>query len=115
MADPDGLKHAFEGAERVLVVSSASSSGALAAGSAVIDVAREAGAQRIVHTSHQAAFPRRYGLLPLVRTCSCDSPGILGGTRRSSLPRCVRGPPSRGVAYDVVLREAWIAQPMVHR
>ncbi|MFC5212622.1 NAD(P)H-binding protein [Streptomyces coerulescens] len=56
--EPDSLKHAFEGAERVLVVSAAiRGAGALAANSAAIDAAREAGAQRILYTSHQAASP----------------------------------------------------------
>ncbi|MEU6222574.1 NAD(P)H-binding protein [Streptomyces sp. NPDC047042] len=56
--EPDSLKHAFEGAERVLVVSAAiRGDGALTANSAAIDAAREAGAQRILYTSHQAASP----------------------------------------------------------
>lgn len=56
--EPDSLKHAFEGAERVLVVSAAiRGGGALPANRAAIDAAREAGAQRIVYTSHQAASP----------------------------------------------------------
>jgi NAD(P)H dehydrogenase (quinone) len=56
--EPGSLKHAFEGAERVLVVSAAiRGGGALTANSAAVDAAREAGAQRIVYTSHQAASP----------------------------------------------------------
>lgn len=56
--EPGGLQHAFEGAERVLVVSAAiRGSGAFTANSAAVDAAREAGAQRIVYTSHQAASP----------------------------------------------------------
>lgn len=56
--EPGGLKHAFEGAERVLVVSAAiRGSGAFTANRAAVDAAREAGAQRIVYTSHQAASP----------------------------------------------------------
>ena len=56
--EPDSLKHAFEGAERVLVVSAAiRGGGALTANRAAIDAAREAGAQRILYTSHQAASP----------------------------------------------------------
>ncbi|QHC22796.1 SDR family oxidoreductase [Streptomyces sp. GS7] len=56
--EPGSLKHAFESAERVLVVSAAiRGGGALTANSAAIDAAREAGAQRIVYTSHQAASP----------------------------------------------------------
>lgn len=56
--EPDSLKHAFEGAERVLVVSAAiRGDGALTANSAAIDAAREAGARRILYTSHQAASP----------------------------------------------------------
>ncbi|MCZ4602808.1 NAD(P)H-binding protein [Streptomyces sp. Lzd4kr] len=54
--EPDTLKHAFEDAERVLVVSAAiRGDAALTASSAAIDAAREAGAQRILYTSHQAA------------------------------------------------------------
>ena len=56
--EPDSLKHAFEGAERVLVVSAAiRGGGASTANSAAVDAAREAGAQRILYTSHQAASP----------------------------------------------------------
>ncbi|MEV6385625.1 NAD(P)H-binding protein [Streptomyces sp. NPDC051773] len=56
--EPGSLKHAFEGAERVLVVSAAiRGGGALTANGAAIDAAREAGAQRILYTSHQAASP----------------------------------------------------------
>lgn len=56
--EPDSLKHAFEGAERVLVVSAAiRGGGALTANRAAIDAAREAGARRILYTSHQAASP----------------------------------------------------------
>ena len=54
--EPATLAHAFEGAERVLVVSAAiRGEGALAANTAAIDAARAAGARRIVYTSHQAA------------------------------------------------------------
>ncbi|MFC8371805.1 MULTISPECIES: NmrA family NAD(P)-binding protein [unclassified Streptomyces] len=56
--EPGGLKHAFEGAERVLVVSAAiRGDGAAAANGAAVDAAREAGARRILYTSHQAASP----------------------------------------------------------
>ncbi|WP_329154337.1 NAD(P)H-binding protein [Streptomyces sp. NBC_01456] len=56
--EPGTLKHAFEGAERVLVISAAiRGGGAFTANSAAIDAAREAGAQRILYTSHQAASP----------------------------------------------------------
>ncbi|MCX5254638.1 SDR family oxidoreductase [Streptomyces canus] len=56
--EPDSLKDAFEGADRVLVVSAAiRGGGALTANRAAIDAAREAGAQRILYTSHQAASP----------------------------------------------------------
>lgn len=55
---PGGLRHAFEGAERVLVVSAAiRGGGALAANTAAIDAARQAGAGHILYTSHQAASP----------------------------------------------------------
>ncbi|GAA1871475.1 NAD(P)H-binding protein [Pseudonocardia ailaonensis] len=56
--DPSSLVHAFEGAERVLVVSAAiRGEGAVAANLAAIDAARAAGASRILYTSHQAAAP----------------------------------------------------------
>ncbi|MGC5310747.1 NAD(P)H-binding protein [Micromonospora zamorensis] len=54
--DPATLEHAFEGAERVLIVSAAiRGAGALVANRAAVDAARAAGAKRIVYTSHQAA------------------------------------------------------------
>ncbi|MFF5225139.1 NAD(P)H-binding protein [Dactylosporangium sp. NPDC000521] len=54
--DPDTLRHAFEGASQVLVISAAiRGAGAVAANIAAIDAARAAGAQRILYTSHQAA------------------------------------------------------------
>ncbi|MEU9048248.1 MULTISPECIES: NmrA family NAD(P)-binding protein [unclassified Kitasatospora] len=56
--EPASLQHAFDGAERVLVVSAAiRGAGALTANTAAIDAAREAGARRILYTSHQAASP----------------------------------------------------------
>ncbi len=56
--DPGSLRHAFEGAAQVLIVSSnARSRGGdpLAQHRAAIDAARAAGARRIVYTSHMAA------------------------------------------------------------
>nr|WTA64542.1 NmrA family NAD(P)-binding protein [Micromonospora sp. NBC_00855] len=54
--DPATLGHAFEGADKVLVVSAAiRGPGALVANRAAIDAARAAGAKRILYTSHQAA------------------------------------------------------------
>ncbi|WP_433270828.1 NAD(P)H-binding protein [Micromonospora vinacea] len=54
--DPATLGHAFEGADKVLVVSAAiRGPGAPAANRAAIDAARAAGAKRILYTSHQAA------------------------------------------------------------
>lgn len=56
--DPAGLRHAFEGAERVLVVSaSIRGSGAADANRAAVDAAHAAGATRVLYTSHQAASP----------------------------------------------------------
>ncbi|QJU52667.1 NAD(P)H-binding protein [Herbiconiux sp. KACC 21604] len=56
--DPASLHHAFEGADQVLVVSAAiRGPGALAANNAAIDAAREAGARRVLYTSHQGASP----------------------------------------------------------
>jgi NAD(P)H dehydrogenase (quinone) len=56
--DPASLQHAFEGADRVLVVSAAiRGDGALVANCAAIDAAQRAGAHHIVYTSHQAASP----------------------------------------------------------
>ena len=57
-ADPESLRHAFEGAAQVLIVSSnarASGGDPLAQHRAAIDAARAAGARRIVYTSHMAA------------------------------------------------------------
>jgi NAD(P)H dehydrogenase (quinone) len=54
--DPATLRHAFEGASQVLVVSAAiRGAGAVAANIAAIDAACAAGAQRVLYTSHQAA------------------------------------------------------------
>jgi uncharacterized protein YbjT (DUF2867 family) len=54
--DPDSLADAFEGATRVLVVSTNETGGtAVAQHAAAIDAARAAGAERILYTSHQAA------------------------------------------------------------
>ncbi len=57
-SDPDSLRHAFEGAAQVLIVSSnARSLGGdpLAQHRAAIDAARATGARRIAYTSHMAA------------------------------------------------------------
>ncbi|MEW2145705.1 NmrA family NAD(P)-binding protein [Micromonospora vinacea] len=54
--EPATLGHAFEGADKVLVVSAAiRGPGAFAANRAAIAAARDAGAKRILYTSHQAA------------------------------------------------------------
>ncbi|WP_444951794.1 NmrA family NAD(P)-binding protein [Micromonospora ureilytica] len=54
--DPATLKHAFEGADKVLIVSAAiRGPGALVANRAAIAAAHAAGAKRILYTSHQAA------------------------------------------------------------
>ncbi|MBQ1020744.1 NAD(P)H-binding protein [Micromonospora sp. D93] len=54
--DPATLEHAFEGADKVLIVSAAiRGPGALVANRAAIDAAHAAGAKRILYTSHQAA------------------------------------------------------------
>jgi NAD(P)H dehydrogenase (quinone) len=54
--DPATLRHAFAGADQVLVVSAAiRGPGAAAANTAAIDAARAAGVRRVVYTSHQAA------------------------------------------------------------
>ncbi|MEV4570319.1 NAD(P)H-binding protein [Nonomuraea sp. NPDC049419] len=56
--DPATLEHAFEGAERVLVISAAiRGDAATAANLAAVDAARAAGVRRILYTSHQAASP----------------------------------------------------------
>src|ERR1700753_3139030 len=55
---PPTLAHAFEGADHVLVVSALTrGAAAVPANKAAIDAAREAGARRILYTSHQAASP----------------------------------------------------------
>lgn len=54
--EPDTLDHAFESADRVLVVSAAIRGPQAAASSrAAIDAAVRAGAERVLYTSHQAA------------------------------------------------------------
>lgn len=54
--EPGSLEHAFEGADQVLVVSAAiRGDGAASANRAALDAARDAGAARILYTSHQAA------------------------------------------------------------
>lgn len=56
--DPATLRHAFEGADQVLVVSAAiRGPGAVAANCAAVDAAVAAGARRVLYTSHQAASP----------------------------------------------------------
>jgi NAD(P)H dehydrogenase (quinone) len=57
-AKPESLKHAFEGARQLLMVSSnarASGGDSLAQHRSAIDTARALGVHRIVYTSHQAA------------------------------------------------------------
>ncbi|MEU8331767.1 NmrA family NAD(P)-binding protein [Micromonospora sp. NPDC048839] len=54
--DPTTLRHAFEGADKVLVVSAAiRGAGAITANRAAIDAAHAVGAKRVLYTSHQAA------------------------------------------------------------
>jgi NAD(P)H dehydrogenase (quinone) len=56
--DPESLRHAFEGATQVLIVSSnagASGGDPLAQHRSAIEVARDVGVRRIVYTSHMAA------------------------------------------------------------
>lgn len=54
--DPVSLATAFEGADQVLVISAGVTGGdAVAQHAAVIDAARDAGAGRVVYTSHQGA------------------------------------------------------------
>jgi len=56
--DPATLDHAFEGADRVLVISAAiRGPQAAEANRAAIDAAVRAGATRVLYTSHQAASP----------------------------------------------------------
>ena len=55
-ADPDSLATAFEGATQVLIVSTdRTGEEAVARHAAAIDAAHDAGAERILYTSHQAA------------------------------------------------------------
>ena len=54
--DPESLASAFQGADQVLIVSAnASGDEAVAQHRAAIDAARDAGAKRVLYTSHQAA------------------------------------------------------------
>ena len=57
-SDPDGLRHAFEGATQVLIVSSnarATGGDPLVQHRNAIDSAKDGGVNRIVYTSHMAA------------------------------------------------------------
>ncbi|MGK3201525.1 NmrA family NAD(P)-binding protein [Amycolatopsis sp. MEPSY49] len=55
-ADPESLAHAFEGASQVLVVSTdETGETAVRRHAAAIDAARDAGAKRVLYTSHQGA------------------------------------------------------------
>ncbi|MBN8614123.1 MAG: NAD(P)H-binding protein [Deltaproteobacteria bacterium] len=57
-AEPESLGHAFEGARRVLIVSSnarAYGGDSRAQHRAALDAARDAGAERVLYTSHMAA------------------------------------------------------------
>ncbi|OXM65974.1 NAD(P)H-binding protein [Amycolatopsis vastitatis] len=57
-ADPGSLAEAFEGATQVLVVSTdETGEAAVAHHAAAVDAAREAGAKRVLYTSHQGASP----------------------------------------------------------
>ena len=56
--DPESLRHAFEGASQVLVVSAATTGeAAMALHRAAIEAAQDAGARRILYTSHMGADP----------------------------------------------------------
>src|SRR5262249_18262534 len=56
--EPTTLKEAFDGANQGLVVSTAiRGAAAVTANTAAVDAARDAGARRILYTSHQAAAP----------------------------------------------------------
>lgn len=56
--DPASLAHAFEGASRVLIVSTATTGAvAMRHHRTAIDAAREAGAGRIIYTSHMGSNP----------------------------------------------------------
>lgn len=57
-ADPASLRHAFEGATQVLIVSSGKlGEEGLRLHQNAIDAARDAGARRVLYTSHMAASP----------------------------------------------------------
>ena len=56
--DPESLRQAFEGASQVLVVSAATTGkAAMALHRAAIEAAQDAGARRILYTSHMGADP----------------------------------------------------------
>ncbi|MFG1919153.1 NmrA family NAD(P)-binding protein [Micromonospora sp. NPDC048898] len=75
--EPTTLRHAFEGAEKVLVVSAAiRGSGAVTANLAAIDAAHAAGAKRILYTSHQAAS--RDSLFPAQLTHAATEEHLAG-------------------------------------
>lgn len=75
--DPATLPQAFEGADQVLVISTAIRGGsAVAANIAAIDAAKAAGAKRILYTSHQAASPN--SLFPAMLTHAATEDHLTG-------------------------------------
>ncbi|MEU6854409.1 SDR family oxidoreductase [Actinacidiphila alni] len=92
-ADPAGLAHAFEGASQVLVVSAGTTGeAALALHRAAIDAAVEAGARRVLYTSHMGASPTSlFAPMPdhaatetMLRECGTDWTSLRNGYYASS-------------------------------
>lgn len=77
--EPASLARAFEGADTVLVVSAAIRGAAAAdANRAAIDAARQAGASRILYTSHQAASHTSHFPPAMVHAATEDHLATLG-------------------------------------
>lgn len=104
--DPSGLAHAFEGAEKVLVVSPAvNGETAVRYSTAAITAAKEAGAQRILYTSHMgsaadSAFPPmrvHAAVEEVLAGCGVAFTSLRNGFYTSSALQQVRGALESGV------------------
>ena len=105
-SDPSSLAHAFEGAEKVLVVSPAvGGEQAIGYSTAAITAAKEAGAQRILYTSHtgvaaDSAFPPmrvHAAVEEVLAGCGVPFTSLRNGFYTSSALQQVRGALETGV------------------
>ncbi|MBP8538767.1 NAD(P)H-binding protein [Streptomyces sp. MK37H] len=105
-ADPDTLPHAFEGASKVLIVSTDTTGETAVRGHrAAIAAAAEAGAKRILYTSHMGANPSsRFAPMPdhaateeALRQSGVPFTSLRNGFYTSSAVMLVRGALETGV------------------